>query len=181
VNYRANLWALKELAVSRIIAVNAVGGINPTMPPESIVIPDQLIDYSYGREQSFFDGLSQPLDHIDFSQPFSPACCQDIAQAAQVQSIAVHRGGVYGVTQGPRLETVAEINRMANDGCDMVGMTAMPEAALARELGIDYASICLVVNPAAGRADGVISMADIHAVIERGMLNVKRLLLEVIG
>ncbi|WP_339668220.1 S-methyl-5'-thioinosine phosphorylase [Dasania marina] len=176
VNYRANIWALKQLGVSDIIAVNAVGGINPAMPAASLVLPDQLIDYSHSREQSFFDGESNPLQHIDFTHPFSAGLRSQLLAAAKAVNISVHGTGVYGVTQGPRLETVAEIKRMAQDGCDVVGMTAMPEAALARELAINYASLCLVVNPAAGCSEQLITMDDIHKVIAQGMGQVRGLL-----
>jgi 5'-methylthioinosine phosphorylase len=176
INYRANLWALNNLGVERIIAVNAVGGINPSMPPASLVLPDQLIDYSHSREGSFFDGVHEPLNHIDFSYPFSAAVCDQLAGLGLAEGIPIHQGGVYGVTQGPRLETAAEISRLAKDGCDLVGMTAMPEAALARELGLEYASICLVVNPAACCSDKLITMDEIHAVLDKGMSDVRRLL-----
>ncbi|WP_019530280.1 S-methyl-5'-thioinosine phosphorylase [Dasania marina] len=176
VNYRANIWALKQLGVSDIIAVNAVGGINPAMPAASLVLPDQLIDYSHSREQSFFDGESNPLQHIDFTHPFSASLRSQLLAAAKAVNLPVHDAGVYGVTQGPRLETAAEIKRMAQDGCDVVGMTAMPEAALAREFAINYASLCLVVNPAAGCSEQLITMDDIHKVIAQGMGQVRGLL-----
>ncbi|MCR8921921.1 S-methyl-5'-thioinosine phosphorylase [Dasania sp. GY-MA-18] len=176
VNYRANIWALKQQGVTDIIAVNAVGGINPAMTAACLVLPDQLIDYSYGREQSFFDGVANPLQHIDFTHPFSAQLSGQLQKAASAVNIPIHSGGVYGVTQGPRLETAAEIRRMAQDGCDIVGMTAMPEAALARELEINYASLCLVVNPAAGCSEQLITMDDIHEVIDQGMGQVRAVL-----
>ncbi|WP_101759608.1 S-methyl-5'-thioinosine phosphorylase [Oceanicoccus sp. KOV_DT_Chl] len=174
VNYRANLWALKQLGVDRVLAVNAVGGIHPSMPAGAIVIPDQLVDYSYDREHTFFDGVAigdqaAALEHVDFSYPYSASLRQALLSAAEHIGLAVSDKAVYAVTQGPRLETAAEINRLERDGCDIVGMTAMPEAVLARELGIDYASICLVVNPAAGRSSTLITMDDIHRVIASGM------------
>ena len=176
INYRANIWALHAAGVRKIIAVNAVGGIRADLTAGSIVIPDQLIDYSYGRQQSFYDGSSEQLEHIDFTFPFSPALSQQLAVAAASCGQSLVQGAVYGVTQGPRLETAAEINRLARDGCDIVGMTAMPEAALARELGIEYASLALVVNPAAGRGDSLISMEDIHRVVDEGMGRVRAIL-----
>ena len=190
VNYRANLWALKQQGVKQIIAVNAVGGIAATMPAGCLVIPDQIIDYSYGREHSFYDGQcygegslnggAAGLEHVDFTYPFTERLRDALRQGAVNSSLEIVDGGVYGVTQGPRLETTAEINRMARDGCDIVGMTAMPEAGLARELGMDYASICLVVNPAAGRSEALITMDDIHRVIATGMGQVRSLLLATI-
>ena len=176
VNYRANLWALKQLGVTKVLAVNAVGGIRQSMPAGALVIPDQLIDYTYGREHTLYDGSSSALEHIDFSYPFSENLRSALIAGANVAALPVVETGVYGVTQGPRLETVAEINRMDNDGCDIVGMTAMPEAGLARELAMEYASLCLVVNPAAGRSEALITMDDIHRVIETGMVKVRALL-----
>lgn len=176
VNYRANLWALKQLGVSQVLAVNAVGGISAEMQAGVLVVPDQIIDYTYGREQSLYDGADGLLEHIDFSYPFSDKLRRALISAAQACSQPLLDKAVYGVTQGPRLETAAEINRMDRDGCDIVGMTAMPEAGLARELAMDYASLCLVVNPAAGRSDALITMDDIHRVIETGIVNVRALL-----
>ncbi|MFA7553609.1 MAG: S-methyl-5'-thioinosine phosphorylase [Spongiibacteraceae bacterium] len=181
INYRANIWALKHSGVTQVLAINAVGGINPAMPAGALVIPDQLIDYSYGRKQTFYDGDDGRLEHIDFGEPFSQDLRQKVIDAAGACSLDIIDGGVYGVTQGPRLETAAEINRMERDGCDVVGMTAMPEAALARELQLDYASICLVVNPAAGRGDSPITMADIHRVVDSGMIKVCHLLTQTIS
>lgn len=182
INYRANIWALKQLGVTKIWAVNAVGGIATAMTAGAIVIPDQLVDFSYGREHTFYDGFDYgaavptKLEHVDFSYPFSEGLRQALIDAASQLSLPVFNRAVYGVTQGPRLETAAEINALARAGCDVVGMTAMPEAGLARELGMDYASICLVVNPAAGRGEGLITMDDIHRVIDAGMIEVQRLI-----
>jgi 5'-deoxy-5'-methylthioadenosine phosphorylase len=176
INYRANIKALHTLGVKRIVAVNAVGGINSAMRAGDIVLPTQLIDYTYGREHTFSDSADVALEHIDFSFPFTPTLVDKLASAAVQLGLLFHRDAVYGVTQGPRLETAAEIDRMERDGCDIVGMTAMPEAALAAELGMEYASINLVVNPAAGRSDGVITMDDIHAVLESGIGRVRSLL-----
>ncbi len=181
VNYRANIWALKQLGVSKLVAVNAVGGISSEMPAGSLIIPDQIVDYSYGRDHTFYDGDNGQLEHIDFSFPFTNELRKSIADAASASNINVINGATLGVTQGPRLESAAEINRMDSDGCELVGMTAMPEAALARELGIDYASICLVVNPAAGRSNALITMEQINDVLQFGMTDVRRLLLAVIA
>ncbi len=176
INYRANLWTLQSLGVKEIVAINAVGGINPALTPGRLVIPDQLIDYTWGRAHSFDDGSTGALQHIDFTDPYDSALRAALAEAASGTGISVEVGGVHGVTQGPRLETAAEIRRMAADGCDVVGMTGMPEAALARELGIGYASICMVVNPAAGLGDGPISLAMMRAILEREASVVGRLL-----
>ncbi len=176
VNYRANIWALQQVGVKQIIAVNAVGGIRADWPPGSLVVPAQLIDYSYGREPSFYDGRDGRLEHVDFTEPYSPQLREKLLQAGTVCQCALIDGGVYAVTQGPRLETAAEIDRLERDGCDLVGMTAMPEAALARELAIDYASLCIVVNPAAGRSDRPITLAEIHQVLDDGIDRVKAVL-----
>ena len=176
INYRANLSALQLQGVKAIIAVNAVGGIDPEMRPADLVIPKQLIDYTHGRESSFFDGQQQALQHIDFSYPFSDNLRQLIVRTAIDSGIMVHAHGVYGVAQGPRLETSAEIQRMARDGCDIVGMTAMPEAVLARELDIPYASLAVVVNAAAGLSEQVICIDEIERVMQQRMVDVRRLL-----
>ncbi len=169
INYRANLWGLKQLGVSEIIGVAAVGGIGPDMAPGHIAIPDQIIDYSYGREHSFFADDLEHVTHIDFTEPYALELRERIYQAAQASGITVSHAGTYGCTQGPRLETVAEIKRMAQDGCDLVGMTGMPEAALARELDLAYANISVVANWGAGIVAGEITMAEIEKNLEIGM------------
>ena len=180
VNYRANLLALQEQGVEAILAVNAVGGIHPAMQSGVIAVPHQIVDYTWGRESTFFDGEFRPLQHIDFTHPYHEGLRQTLMEAASDIGLAVAGFGVYGATQGPRLETIAEINRMEKDGCDLVGMTGMPEAVLARELGIPYACACLVVNPAAGKSDGEITMEYIQNVIDGGMQQVRDLLAAVL-
>lgn len=176
VNYRANMLALKQAGVSDIIAVNAVGGITDAMVPEAICIPDQIIDYTHGREDTFFDGIYRPLDHIDFTHPYDEALASQLYFAAESKNIMVQQGGVYAATQGPRLETIAEINRLEKDGCDVVGMTGMPEAVLARELGLPYACLALVVNRAAGKSENIITMDDIRNSLEKGMYKVQAII-----
>ena len=176
INYRANLWALAQLGVGRIIAVNAVGGISPELPPRTLALPDQIIDYSSGREHSFDNAADEPVRHVDFSFPYSEVLRAALAAAARQEVLALVETGTYGATNGPRLETAAEIERLRRDGCTMVGMTGMPEAALARELDIDYACLALVVNWAAGVGDGVIEMAEIVEHLEQGMRRARRLL-----
>ncbi|EPC04578.1 hypothetical protein L861_04440 [Litchfieldella anticariensis FP35 = DSM 16096] len=176
VNYRANLWALKQAGASRIIGVNAVGGIDPGLSPGALVVPDQLIDYTCGRESTYFDGRFKPLQHIDFSWPYDAELRHTLLRAGEVAGESMQDGGVYGCTQGPRLETAAEIARMARDGCRLVGMTGMPEASLARELEIPYACLALVVNPAAGVVETEITMAEIEAALESGIERVKRVI-----
>ena len=182
INYRANLYALQQQGVKHIFAVNAVGGISLSMLAAGhICIPDQIIDYTWGREHTFAQYHSeQPLlgiQHIDFTCPFEGPARNALIQAAEAVGVDVSNGGVYGCAQGPRLETGAEVYRLARDGCDVVGMTAMPEAALARELGIDYAAINLVVNPAAGLGSGdSMTMESMLKVVETGMSKVSRVL-----
>jgi 5'-methylthioinosine phosphorylase len=173
INYRANLWALKQLGVDKIIAVNAVGGITANMGPEVIALPEQLIDYTYGREHTFAYTAEDELQHVDFTYPYDEVLRKKLAAAFERCNINYQYGGVYGATQGPRLETAAEVLRLERDGCDLVGMTGMPEAGLARELGIAYSSVCLVVNWAAGKSDSLITMAQIEAVMDSGMSNVR--------
>lgn len=180
VNYRANLFALKQAGVEKVIAVNAVGGITDAMVAEHVCIPDQIIDYTYGRENTFHDGMKNDVKHIDFTEPFASVVRSALIEAASKLEISASEKGVYGCTQGPRLETAAEINRMERDGCDVVGMTAMPEAVLARELGLDYASICLVVNRAAGRSETPITPPQVYAAIQQGMPKVEKILAQTV-
>jgi 5'-methylthioinosine phosphorylase len=167
INYRANMWALRELGVRQVIAVNAVGGIQDAMSPGRMVIPDQLIDYTWGRAHSFFDGGELPLEHIDFTEPYDAGLRLRLIEAAAALQLPVSPTATYAATQGPRLETAAEIRRLKNDGCDIVGMTGMPEAALAAELGLAYAAVCLVVNPAAGLGEVPISAEAMQAILDK--------------
>ncbi|HEY7773682.1 MAG TPA: S-methyl-5'-thioinosine phosphorylase [Marinagarivorans sp.] len=167
INYRANIWALKSLGVSRIIAINAVGGIGDDCGPGVIALPDQLIDYSYGREHTFADVLSDEINHVEFGEPYSNSVRNALKAAAEAIGLAVLETGCYACTQGPRLETAAEIARLKCDGNTLVGMTAMPEAALARELAIEYGSVCIVANWGAGLSDQPITLEDIHAILAK--------------
>jgi 5'-methylthioinosine phosphorylase len=176
INYRANLWLLRQLGATVVLATNAVGGIAAAMAPGDLVVPHQIIDYTWGRQHTYTD--VEPLVHVDFSAPYDAALREQLHTAALQLDLgcSVFNAGVYGATQGPRLESAAEIDRMARDGCDVVGMTGMPEAGLARELGLQYASVCLVVNRAAGRGEGPISEADIVRVATTGMSRIERLI-----
>ncbi len=174
VNYRANIAALRDAGVSDIIAVNAVGGINPHMGAESLVVPHQIVDYTWGREFTFAEEGN--VLHVDFSFPYTESIRQGLLAAAKKAGISVHNGGVYGATQGPRLETAAEIDRLDKDGCDIVGMTGMPEASLAREANLNYACLALVVNMGAGRSAGIITMEEIDLALKNGMGRVRTLL-----
>lgn len=177
INYRANIAALKHLRVEDVIAITAVGGIAPTTPPRKIVIPDQMIDYTYDREHTFSDGLDNTVKHIDFSYPYCERLRQELICAAGTVGISIEASGTYGVTQGPRLETAAEIRRMARDGCTVVGMTGMPEAALAREVELNYANCSIVVNWAAGITDGTIDLDKLDQNLKAGIEKVLTLIL----
>ena len=176
INYRANLWALQKAGVKKIIAVNTVGGIAANLKPGSLVIPDQLIDYTWGRAHSFFDGLSSLHDHVDFTYPYDAELRDVLVQEAAKLNLSIDEQACFACTQGPRLETAAEIQKLKADGCDIVGMTGMPEAALARELGIAYACVALVVNPAAGLSDELITIDKIKSVLDEGLQEVRALL-----
>ena len=181
VNYRANVWALKQVGLQRVVAVAAVGGIDTTLPAGSLAVPDQIIDYTWGRAHTFFeDGLSHVV-HVDFTRPYSETMRALLLAAGHRAAVEIHDGGTYGATQGPRLESAAEIERMARDGCTLVGMTGMPEAALAREVELDYAACAVIANPAAGRAgDQPITMAAIEATLRDGMQRVRTVLDELV-
>jgi 5'-methylthioadenosine phosphorylase len=178
VNYRANLWALKEHGVDRVVSVATVGCIHAELLPGMLVIPDQIIDYTHGRAATYFVDNSKPVTHLDFTYPYCKAMRVALLQAAASSGIKLRDGGVYGAVQGPRLETAAEINRMERDGVDMVGMTGMPEAYLARELELCYAAVGAVVNHAAGRGLSVdgIQMGKIQPMLSEVMLQVRHLL-----
>ncbi len=180
INYRANLWALKEAGVDRVFAVNAVGSMREDCPPASLALPEQLIDYSWGREHSFFSDDQQPVVHVDFTHPYSETLRKTLIEAGKKAGLDLVQDAVYGCTQGPRLETAAEIRRLMRDGCDLVGMTGMPEAALARELEMDYVSIAVIANWAAGYHPGEISMEQIQAALQQGMGRVEQLLTQVL-
>lgn len=164
INYRANAWLLESLGVKAVVSMNTVGFIPDAMQAGELAVAAQLIDYTWGRDHTFFDGAESGVEHIDLTEPFSPGLRQRLLAAAATAGVVCHDGGVYGATQGPRLETAAEVDRLERDGVDLIGMTAMPEVALLRELGIDTACLSMLVNPAAGRGD-----SDIHADIEASM------------
>jgi len=176
VNYRANLWALREAGANRVLAVYAVGGLHEPYAPAALAAPDQLIDYSWGREHTYSESEDVPLVHVDFTRPYEGPLRRALLAAAEAASIAVVNGGCIGVFQGPRLESAAEIERARRDGCDMAGMTALPEAGLARELGLDYAGLAVVSNWAAGVGKGSLSEDDIAATLREPMARVRQLL-----
>jgi len=182
INYCANIWALHSVGVKRIIAVGAVGGIDDSCTTGAIVIPDQIIDYTFGRENTFFNGAPDPVKNIEFSLPYDESLRRALINGASgVSDVTLVNHGTYGVMQGPRLETAAEIRRMAQDGCSIVGMTGMPEAALARELDMAYACCAVVVNPAAGKNAEPLQLQSLPNVIETGMLAASQVISQAIG
>ena len=176
VNYCANLAALKQAGATHVVAVCAVGGISGNMPPGRIVIPDQIIDYTWSRHHTFFEKDLAHVTHTDFTHPYCEDMRTALAAGAASAGIDITRGGTYGATQGPRLESAAEIDRMERDGCDMVGMSGMPEAALAKEIDLCYAACAVCANKAAGRSDGIIEISKIEAMLEESMVRVRQLL-----
>jgi 5'-methylthioadenosine phosphorylase len=182
INYRANLWALHAKGVSRIVSVCTVGAIAPDLAPGALAVPDQIIDYTWGRKSTFFEGAEQPVVHVDFTHPFCDETRGFLIAAAKDAGMAVRERGTYAAVQGPRLETAAEVNRLERDGADMIGMTGMPEAVLARELQIAYAAIAVVVNAAAGRGESRerVSLEDIGRVLDEGMDRVRQVLARVV-
>ncbi|MDT8449304.1 MAG: S-methyl-5'-thioinosine phosphorylase [Wenzhouxiangellaceae bacterium] len=176
VNYRANIRALKSLGAEAILALNAVGGTAPRLEAGTLVVPDQILDYTWGRAHTFSDGGSSLLRHIDFTQPYAGPLRAALLEASRAAGVEVVDGGCHGVVQGPRLETAAEVRKLTADGCDVVGMTGMPEAALAREAGLDYASLCLVANAAAGLEQGPITEDDIHDVLAAMLPRIRALI-----
>ena len=182
INYRANLWALREAGVRAIIAVASVGGIRADLGPGAIVIPHQIIDYTWGRKSTFHEGPDCVVRHIDFTEPFDRELRKRLIAAAAAAGISASDRGVYATTQGPRLETAAEIDRLERDGADLVGMTGMPEAVLARELDLPYAAINVVANYAAGRGDSAegISFDAIQGILEQSMTQVRSIIEQMI-
>jgi 5'-methylthioinosine phosphorylase len=176
INFRANLWALHQAGAKYVVAVAAVGGIRSDTGPSELVIPDQIIDYTYSRVTTFFEEGLQQVTHIDFTEPYAQTLRAKILAAAAAAKIEIVDGATYAATQGPRLETAAEVNRLERDGCHIVGMTGMPEAALARELELDYATCAVVANWAAGRGRGEISMKQIDIELSKGMKKVGQIL-----
>jgi 5'-methylthioadenosine phosphorylase len=178
VNYCANLWALRQAGATCVVSIASVGGIRPDLGPGAIVIPHQIIDYTWGRKSTFHEGGDAPVVHVDFTQPYDPELRQVLLEAARDAGLAVTDGGVYAATQGPRLESAAEINRLERDGADIVGMTGMPEAALARELELPYAAITVVSNHAAGRGDSKlgIQFASLEDILRESMERVRRII-----
>lgn len=180
VNYRANVWALRHAGIQNVIAVAAVGGIRHDMPPARLAFPDQIIDYTHSRISTYFEDDLTPVTHVDFTYPYDGELRRRLINGAREARLDAVEDGTYGATQGPRLETAAEILRMERDGCTMVGMTGMPEAALAREQDLRYATCAVVANWAAGKAEQSISMEIIEQHLKTGMEKARSLLEHVI-
>jgi 5'-methylthioinosine phosphorylase len=176
VNYRANLWALKEAGADHVLAVSAVGGVCEPYGPATLAAPDQLIDYTWGRQHTFCDSEELELKHVDFTRPYDGPLRRLLLLAATAASVDVVDGGCIGVFQGPRLESAAEVEKARRDGCHMAGMTSLPEAGLARELGLDYAGLAVVSNWGAGVSDSLLSEDDIAQTLEEPMMRVRKLL-----
>lgn len=183
VNYRANLWALREQGVSNIVSIATVGGIRADLTPGTIVVPDQIIDYTHGRDATFYDTRDASYTNTNFALPFCPKLRGRILRSAGIVQQPCVDSGVYAATQGPRLDSIAEINRYERDGADMVGMTGMPETALAMELGLNYAIVAVVVNHAAGRGDNKqgVNMEQVNATANVAMERVRSILECVVG
>ena len=183
VNYRANIWALRENGASGIISVASVGGIRGDLSPGDIVVPHQIIDYTWGRKATFFDGGGTPVTHVDFTDPYDADLRDRIAHAAAMVGVEIKDGAVYAATQGPRLETAAEIDRLERDGAHVVGMTGMPEAILAREIGLPYAAINVVANHAAGRGSSAhgIHFESLEHVLQDAMGRVRSIIERLVG
>ena len=178
INYRANLAALQQIGATRVLALNTVGGITEQFGPRVLACPDQIIDYTWGRSSTYFEGPGSPVNHIDFTEPYSRGLRKRILDAAAAVGERITDGGVYAATQGPRLESAAEINRLERDGAHIVGMTGMPEAALAREINLEYATIAVVANYGAGRGDSehAVPLDKIQAVLDEAMGRVRRII-----
>jgi 5'-methylthioinosine phosphorylase len=183
VNYRANLWALREHGATKVISVATVGGIRTDLTPGVIVVPNQIIDYTHGRDATFFETRDRPFINTDFTFPYSSSLRKHILQSAKAAGKECVDGGVYAATQGPRLDSIAEINRYERDGADMVGMTGMPETALAKELDLDYATIAVVANFAAGRGDSSsgINIEAVNSTAAAAMIRVREILAWVVN
>jgi 5'-methylthioadenosine phosphorylase len=178
VNYRANLWALKDSGATRVVSVASVGGIRKDLWPGVLVLPHQVVDYTWGRPSTYFEGSGVAVNHVDFTEPYTASLRKALLAAAEACGERVFDGAVYATTQGPRLETAAEITRLERDGCDIVGMTGMPEAVLAREISLEYAAIAVIANFAAGRGDSerAIPLDKIEAVLAESMGRVRRVI-----
>jgi len=183
VNYRANMWALHHHKATGVISVASVGGIRSDLEPGDIVLPNQIIDYTWGRKSTYFEGNGTPVTHVDFTEPYDAELCSRIREAGEALGIPMKAGGVYAATQGPRLETAAEINRLERDGADVVGMTGMPEAVLARELGLPYAAINVIANHAAGRGSSEhgIRFESLDEVLQGAMGRVRSVIEKLVG
>ena len=180
VNYRANIAALHSLGVRRAFATAAVGSLRLSLPPGSLVIVDQFLDFTKGRPSTFFEG-GEPVRHIDMTDPYCRGLRGQLAETARRLGIAAANGGTYVCTEGPRFETPAEIRMFAQLGGDVVGMTSVPEAALARELGICYAAVAMVTNLCAGMSGAPLSHQEVLDEMGRNVHLLRRLFFETLA
>ncbi len=178
INYRANLWALHQIGVRKIISVAGMGGIRADMIPGCFAVPDQIIDYTHGREDTFFDDCLEEVKQVDFTYPYTKSLREILIKSALNNGIEIKEEATCGVTQGPRMETLAEIRKLDRDGCDLVSMTPMPEVVLARELDMDYANLALITNKAAGRRHGITLEDDRENVILDCIMQMQKILQE---
>ncbi len=180
---RANLWALKKCGVEGVVAVSTVGGIAPALRPGGLAVPDQLIDYTWGRAATYYDEAKAGFAHVDMTNPFDSGIAGKLLSAAKRLGKTINPNGVYACTQGPRLETAAEVRRIARDGADMIGMTLYPECALARELGIPFAGICVSVNHAAGMGDSAqgIDFESLKSLVGKAVLEAVDIVREMVA
>ncbi|KXB05469.1 5'-methylthioadenosine phosphorylase [candidate division MSBL1 archaeon SCGC-AAA382A03] len=180
INFRANLWALKELGVDRILATTAVGSLNPSVGPGEFVLLDQFIDFTKNRDYTFYEGDERGVVHIDVTNPY---CCElrDVLyRKARELEFPVHFSGTYACTEGPRFETAAEIQMLNQLGADVVGMTNVPECVLARELEICYSTISIITNYAAGISENKLTHDEVSEIMDENINKVKKLVFSTI-
>jgi 5'-methylthioadenosine phosphorylase len=177
INYRANIWSLRELGVERVIATAAVGSLNSDMKPTDLVMVDQFLDFTRGREQSFYEGGETGVFHVDVTNPYCRELRQVLFRNAKDLGMNVHFNGTYICTEGPRFETAAEIRMYRLLRGDVVGMTSVPEVVLARELGICYATIGMVTNYAAGISPTPLTHSEVIEVMAQNMANLRKLIM----
>jgi len=177
INYRANIWALRELGIKRVLAIGAVTAVRPGLHPGDLLVPDQIIDYTHNRGATFYEGDLTAVTHIDFRYPYAQPLREAFLRTASALDVPIHDGGVYGARQGPRLETLAEVHKISQDGCDVIGMTGMPEAALAREAALDYAALNVLINSAAAdQATERLSISEMNDTFRDSMDTVRAML-----
>lgn len=167
VNYRANLWALRELGAREVLATAAVGSLRDAYAPGQLALIDQFIDFTRGRPSTFYEGDGEGVLHLDVSDPYCPRLRSRLREVADRLGIGLHASATYVCTEGPRFETPAEIRAYALLGGDLVGMTGLPEVVLARELNLCYAAVAMVTNYAAGISPTPLAHSEVVQAMER--------------